>query len=246
MKSILNYHDIDRSFSPFFSTIPPEIFKKHLSFFKKYSIEIIDFEHYFKKDKGVVITFDDGFRNLYYYLPELIKEFKFRPIVFVVTGFLGEKSNWDIWINRGEHLSIKEIKYLNSLGVIFGSHTHNHYLLTALDKKDLRYELDYSKKIIEDLTGEEVKYLSYPFGKYNEYVIETAKETGYSNAFVSTPLRFKEGDFNIGRWSVYLIDNLFTIKLKNDNNGFLSEIEKIKCKMINKFSFLTYYANTIF
>lgn len=246
MKSILNYHDIDRSFSPFFSTIPPEMLKKHLLFFKKYSIETIDFNDYFKKDKGVVITFDDGFKNLYFYLPRLIEDFNFKPIVFIVTGFIGRESNWDVWINREEHLNINEIKYLSKLGVIFGSHTHNHYLLTALDEKLLKNELDYSKKLLEDLTGKEVKYLSYPFGKYNEFVVQTAKKIGYINGFVSTPLRFKEGDFNVGRWSVYLIDNFFTIKLKNDNDGFLSEIEKMKCKIINNFSFLTYYANIMF
>lgn len=243
MKSILNYHGINRRLSPFFSTIPPSIFKKNLLFFKRNLIELIEFKDYFRKEKGVVITFDDGFQSLYNYLPELIEEFNFRPIIFIVTGFIGKKSKWDVWINRENHLNKKEIKYLSEKGVLFGSHTHNHFLLTVLNRNELHYELDYSKKLLEDLTGKEIKYISYPFGKYNDYVLEKAIECGYKNGFVSTPIKFKEGDFNVGRWSVYLIDNFFTLRLKNDEDGFFSKIEKMKCRMINKFSFLTYYVN---
>ncbi len=243
MKSILNYHEIERSFSPFFSTISPEKFKKHLLFFKRKGIELIDFKDFFKKKRGIVITFDDGFKSLYQYLPEIMEEFNFRPIIFIVTGFIGKRGDWDVWIKRGIHLNEYEIKRLAELGVIFGSHTHNHPLLTALENDGLKFELEYSKKFLEDLTGKKVEYISYPFGKYNDKVVGMAKEIGYSKGFISTPVKVKESDFNIGRWSVYLIDTYFNLMHKDDTGGIIPFLEAKKCKAINNFSFLTYYLN---
>uniref|UniRef100_A0A7C4YQK5 Polysaccharide deacetylase family protein n=1 Tax=candidate division WOR-3 bacterium TaxID=2052148 RepID=A0A7C4YQK5_UNCW3 len=240
MRSILNYHKVSRSVSPFFSCITPENFETQLRFFKLY-YEIIEFEEYLKGKNGVVITFDDGFKNIMDFLPQLIEKYNFKPIVFVVTGYLGKNSGWDVWINREEHLNKYEIKKLSSAGVIFGSHTHNHPPLTMIEKDKVHYELEYSKKFLEDLIGKEVKYISYPFGRTNKFVTEKAMEIGYKNGFLSIPKKFNN-DFNIGRWSVYSFDNLFIIKKKTEDGGFLSKIEMLKCSAINRFSFISYYA----
>jgi peptidoglycan/xylan/chitin deacetylase (PgdA/CDA1 family) len=61
-----------------------------------------------------------------------------------------------------------------------------HPMLGECDESQMTYELETSKKIIEDKIGAPVKYLSLPFGSSNERVITTAKQLGYQGIFTSS------------------------------------------------------------
>jgi peptidoglycan/xylan/chitin deacetylase (PgdA/CDA1 family) len=58
-------------------------------------------------------------------------------------------------------------------------------MLGECDESQITYELETSKKIIEDKIGAPVKYLSLPFGSSNERVITIAKQLGYQGIFTS-------------------------------------------------------------
>jgi peptidoglycan/xylan/chitin deacetylase (PgdA/CDA1 family) len=61
----------------------------------------------------------------------------------------------------------------------FGSHSHRHGILTALEDDDLAAELTTSRRILEDLLDDEVTHISYPNGDTNERVKRASMDAGY-------------------------------------------------------------------
>ncbi|MBD3724130.1 MAG: polysaccharide deacetylase family protein [Flavobacteriaceae bacterium] len=85
------------------------------------------------------------------------------------------------------YMSFDEIKTLARNNQI-GSHTHSHYPIAQLSENEIKFELEYSKKIIEDLTNTKVDFLSYPYGTKkacNEQVSQEAKNSGYKIGFTT-------------------------------------------------------------
>ena len=86
-----------------------------------------------------------------------------------------------------------------------GSHTMSHCRLTIEDDASLQYELEESKRILEQHIGKPVEHLSYPYGWKNDVsdeAIAYAKQAGYKTALRSFggPVRKQDKDlYNIKR-----------------------------------------------
>ncbi len=232
MKSILLYHNISKTFSPYGSIVFPEVFRKHIKFIKSKGIKFLSPDEFFKADSGVLLTFDDGFVDLYKFAFPILIEENVPAIIFVVSGYAGKKNDWEVTMGKSfTHLSWSEIQEIHKYGITIGSHSHLHpdYSRSPLDvvKKDMQISLE----VISDKIGERVKYLSYPFGRIRESEKELAGKAGYKNAFVSTP-RETDNPYLLGRWAVYTIDTIFNLSAKVGLNKF-NTLERFKCKGIN-------------
>ena len=129
---------------------------------------------YAQRNTNVVLTFDDGYCSWPRAVLNLLKNFNFRAHFFICIKNLKE----------GE-ITKKDIIKLKNNGMVIGSHSMTHCFLNTLSKKDVFYELNESKKILEDIIQDEVKYFSIPRGIYTKEVIEIAKRAGYKNLFTS-------------------------------------------------------------
>jgi peptidoglycan/xylan/chitin deacetylase (PgdA/CDA1 family) len=76
-------------------------------------------------------------------------------------------------------LSREQIGTMCRHGFEIGSHTVSHPFLSRVNNITLDYELRESKKHIEEITGQEVISVGYPFGDFNQNVINKAYECGY-------------------------------------------------------------------
>lgn len=124
---------------------------------------------------GIYITFDDGYEDNYTYAFPLIKEYKVKVTIFVITDLIGEES----------YLNEEQIKEMSDSGFVsFQSHTVSHQDLTTLDNEQLIYELKSSKEKLESITGQIVDAISYPFGAYDNNVIDAVSQ--YYNVAVTT------------------------------------------------------------
>jgi peptidoglycan/xylan/chitin deacetylase (PgdA/CDA1 family) len=232
MKSILFYHNISKTFSPYGSIVFPGVFVKQIRFLKNKGIKFLTPAEFFKEDSGVLITFDDGFVDLYEFaFPVLIEE-QVPAVIFVVSGYAGRKNDWDVMLGKSfTHLPWNKIREMHEYGITIGSHSHLHpdYSRSPVDlvKEDMKRSFE----IISDKIGERVKYLSYPFGRIRKNEWQLAREAGYEKAFISTPNETNNPYF-IGRWGVYTIDTLFNLSAKTGLNRF-GCFEKLKCKGIN-------------
>jgi len=173
-----------------------------------------------KNDNDIALTFDDGWLGFYDNAWPILKEHGFSATVFIISDYVGKKSGWDY--KKAPHLSWDQIRELSDQGIEFGSHSASHVDLRRLDDRRLHYELADSKQAIENQTGRPVKYLSYPFGRYNLRVIEAARRAGYEKAFALSG-GGRGGDFAIARTGVYLYDTPYSIYRKLVKQSWLDE-----------------------
>lgn len=62
------------------------------------------------------------------------------------------------------------------------SHTATHPILTNVPEKDLEFELNVSKKRLEEILDRRVEHFCYPNGSFNETVWQAVKSANYKSA----------------------------------------------------------------
>ncbi|MFQ6031993.1 MAG: polysaccharide deacetylase family protein [Candidatus Zixiibacteriota bacterium] len=240
---ILTYHKISDDFDWGITRQRVSQFEKGIKFLHEQGYKTVPLEETFKPpkslDRKVVITFDDGYEDVYLNAFPVLQECGFTASIFVITGFVGKYNNWDYNLGRRRkrHLSWKQIKEMSEYGFGFGSHTVNHPDLTRIDQRFVEYELRKSKEVLEEKLGKEVIFLAYPFGRYNRFVQEKAQRAGYKGAYTLCSKNKEDGfqPFAQERWGVYLFDSPLTLKIKL-NHSRLFWMEELKGRIINRFA----------
>jgi peptidoglycan/xylan/chitin deacetylase (PgdA/CDA1 family) len=167
---ILMYHSIcvdrEKEIHPYFHiNTTSEVFEKQMHYLHENKYQIINLNKALSlmnskkinKEKYVVITFDDGYRDFFTEAYPILKKYEFNATVFVATGHIGKL------LNNKPCLSWDEIRFLNKNNIEFGSHTVNHPKLYSFDINEIVFELKESKNTIEDELGSEVFSFSYPY-----------------------------------------------------------------------------------
>jgi len=80
------------------------------------------------------------------------------------------------------YLSWKEVKIMNDSGLLFGSHTSTHPVLTRLNYKDAEEEIIKSKIIMESQLNKRTDLFSYPFGHFNKEIKKILDDNNFSCA----------------------------------------------------------------
>lgn len=123
--------------------------------------------------KPVVITFDDGYIDLYVNAFGILRKYGFRAVAFIPTGLIGTKY----------YASWEELSEMQASGLLsFESHSVSHANLPTLSKDRLVSELTESKKTLEARFGIPINFIAYPNGTSNEEVQKAAKQVGYVGA----------------------------------------------------------------
>lgn len=171
-------------------------------------------------DKSFLITFDDGFLGVYEHAVKILNELGWSATIFLVSNLIGKQDYWTQTQNPNGHiyplLELKHIKHMQEMGFAFHSHTRNHHDLSTLSVDELKKELAGSRKDLEDLLGEQVTYLAYPFGRFNDNTVSIAQSSGYEAAFSTQPgfNRSEIDAFKIRRIDVFGTDTPRMLKRK--------------------------------
>lgn len=181
--NILMYHRISNDLIPGDPsspglTVPPDVFDSHLAYLKEQGYTTVGLDDLYKAfylglslpEKSIVITFDDGCRDNYQFAYPILRKYGFRATFFVPSNYLDNGQNY---------LTAGQAKEMSDAGMDIESHTVGHVDLSALTGDALFRELTESKLSLEKLTGREVFFIAYPFGRYNQEVIEDTKKAGY-------------------------------------------------------------------
>lgn len=178
---IVSYHSVATDNERF--SIDPEIMKKQLSWLKKHYriLKLSEAEKVLTGAKkltrpGVVITIDDGYKDILTMKPFFAKN-GIKPALFVLTNT--KQANRAELANKRAFLSKADIKALKKAGWEIGSHSATHANLAKLSGKKLTDEVVSSKKELEKLLRTEVSYFAYPRGKYSKAVLAAVKKAGY-------------------------------------------------------------------
>ena len=124
-------------------------------------------------DRPVVLTFDDGYADLYSAAFPVLKEHHFKAVAYIVSGFVGRE---------GENVMPDQVREMDTNGIEIGAHTVNHVDLTKVHGSDLGSEVKGSKDALETLVGHPVLDFCYPSGRYDAEVVQAVQSAGYQSA----------------------------------------------------------------
>ena len=148
--------------------------------------------------KTVMITFDDGTYDEYYFVYPIIKKYNFKVTSFLIGSTIKdeiEPYDKDKYAYYGLD-AIKKIQY-EYPNFDFQSHSYNmHY---ATDDGKYRIESMNINELEEDFALNKkfgFKFMAYPFGYYNEKAIKAAKDQGYLMAFAFAPYGYATRNSN--------------------------------------------------
>jgi len=142
-------------------------------------------------DKSLLITFDDGYLGVFEHGLPVLRDLEWPAVMFLVSGMIGKKDGWC----QRENPSLKtyplmgtdEIQTMHTQGFSFFSHSRSHTDLNQCDEAALIDELSGSREDLERLLDEPIDYVAYPYGHYNDLVLESVKNAGYKAAFSVQP-----------------------------------------------------------
>ena len=130
--------------------------------------------------RPVVLTFDDGFRNVYEHALPCLTELGFRATVFPVAGWLGRDNAWPSQppgVPRLPLMNSAQLRELVAAGWGMGAHTVDHPFLTDCADSRLEEEIVAGRHRLEDLLSTEVDTFSYPYGAVDERSFAIARKT---------------------------------------------------------------------
>ncbi len=133
---------------------------------------------------GFVVTFDDGYRNVWQHALPILARHEVKAIQFLVAGKLGHQNDWDIAGGEVAEplMDVAQVRDWLAAGHSIGSHGMNHRILKKLTSNEAREEIAGSRKRLEDTFGVAVRHFCYPSGRYNPQVRDLVREAGYQTA----------------------------------------------------------------
>ncbi|MFZ7104819.1 MAG: polysaccharide deacetylase family protein [Peptococcaceae bacterium] len=166
------------------------------------------------EERVFCITFDDGYESNYIYALPILKKYDMKATINVVVKTIHEETTPEFNPEVLTHLSWEQMREMLDSGLIeFGSHTYNQHIYEVTDgkktapaltnkvylykEKTFESEAEWRKRIYDDLLlakakmehklGYSPKVIAYPYGDYNQAVIEIAKEVGYEIGLTTNP-----------------------------------------------------------
>ncbi len=125
----------------------------------------------------VILTFDDGFRDQYENAVPILQEYGFTATFFITTELIESGSSsymtWDL------------IKELPQAGMRIESQSMSDAPLAGLDQAAMMAEVRGAQAALTAQIGEAPHYLAYPFGAYDDLVLETAASAGLAGALTT-------------------------------------------------------------
>ena len=182
---ILQYHHVAED-TPAITSTRPDIFAEHLAYIAEHFTvlpltKVIDALRQGTKvpTNTLVITFDDGYENIYRIAHPLLQSYGFPYTVFVNPPAIGQSKKQLTW---------EQITQMQNEGVTFANHTLDH--LHLLDRLPNENEADWLARIVKNITtaeaqltekiGYSLKYLAYPFGEFSTVVKNRLKALNYT------------------------------------------------------------------
>jgi peptidoglycan/xylan/chitin deacetylase (PgdA/CDA1 family) len=125
-------------------------------------------------------------------------------------------------------LSHEEVKALHESGLVtIGAHTANHEILTNIPLNHAAETIQINLDDLGSLTGQKVRFFSYPNGDYNPEIVKILRSTSITAAFTTVKDLYFEryDDFEIPRIGIGGYDDINLFLLKS------SGIERVRSSM---------------
>lgn len=192
------------------------------------TISLRDMESYYRGEdvelpkKPIVITFDDGYLNNYENAYPILKEYDMKAVIYMIGWSVGRDTFIDSDKPITPHYNWDQAREMYDSGLIeFGSHTfdlHNEpglsygyknqvglglAMMEGENEEDyrerIRLDLERSKLMIEEEVGQEVTSIAYPYGEYNDILLDMLEDLGFRSGLITESDEGSKSPFAIRR-----------------------------------------------
>ncbi|HEM6089488.1 TPA: polysaccharide deacetylase family protein [Streptococcus suis] len=160
--------------------VDPTTFESHLKALQEAGYYTLSPEEAYKvltenvlpaSKKVVWLTFDDSLWDFYSHAYPLLKQYNMKATNNVITGFTE--------YGQAGHLTIEQIKEMQTAGLSFQGHTVNHPDLEYSSIETQVAELTSSKAYLDSQLQQETIAIAYPGGRYSADTVALTEQTGY-------------------------------------------------------------------
>lgn len=124
-------------------------------------------------ERSVVLCFDDNTEGIFRYAYPILKKRGWPFVVSAHTAYVGVRTS------KG-HNTWQQLKTMKQGGAFIVSQTHTHPPdLRTLNASQLPLEMIHSRQLMTTGLGHDVRYLTYPSGKWDARVAQAAQNAGY-------------------------------------------------------------------
>lgn len=227
---ILMYHSIAALKNPAYDRwcVSPARFHEQLSVLADNGYAVMTTGDYVDQlDRGgtlpkkvAVITFDDGLQDFLTGALPILDRFGFRATLYVVAGMVGKTSRWLEALGEGDRpmLTAEELRAVARAGIEIGGHSMTHPELDVLTPVDAMYEIDGSRRVLEDILGMPPRSFAYPHGYNSSTTRKIVERAGYRSAVRVRHALSERDEFRFGMSRLIITEDL-------DARRFLALIE---------------------
>ncbi|TLU64623.1 polysaccharide deacetylase [Thalassotalea litorea] len=183
---ILVYHHVS-SETPASTSLSAEQFKKHLTYLRDNGFTVMALNDLIDSlkagktivDKAVVITFDDGYTDIFEQAHPMLKLFDYPYTLFINPGKVAK--------NKSGYLTWAQLKAMADDGVLIANHGlhHDSLIKTPEGMSQEQWaaqkiaELQQSEQILADQLGQSWKYFALPYGEYTADIQQKLQDLNY-------------------------------------------------------------------
>ncbi|NLD62057.1 polysaccharide deacetylase family protein [Candidatus Sumerlaeota bacterium] len=120
-----------------------------------------------------LLTFDDGWKDNATQALPILRELKMPATLFLAVGRVGTE----------QMMSSSDVEQWIDSGCNIESHTCTHPHLDELPHEKVMEELTRSRDELKRLFGVESKWICYPYGHFNQAIVDAVQTAGYDGAF---------------------------------------------------------------
>jgi peptidoglycan/xylan/chitin deacetylase (PgdA/CDA1 family) len=125
--------------------------------------------------KPVVLTFDDGYIDMFGTVYSLLRSMHLTATFFIVPGFLDTR----------RYLSWKQVEQMAGAGMEIEAHSMTHPDLTTVPAAQQWTEVAQSRHELEQRLHRAVRVFAYPYGAHNASVLSAVSKAGYWGGFTT-------------------------------------------------------------
>jgi peptidoglycan/xylan/chitin deacetylase (PgdA/CDA1 family) len=161
----------------------------------------------------VIVTFDDGWIDGWQDALPVLQKYGMIATFFIPAQWIGSADE--------QIMNWAQVEALSQAGMEIGSHAMTHPYLNQLDLDQLTWELQESRSILQEHTGQPVDTFAYNFGIYDYNVLVQVQAAGYRAALtINDGLYVSANDlYEMPRLTVPYGGDLDTFKVMLGENG---------------------------
>jgi len=174
--------------TPDSTSVSTQQFTQHIKYLKLNKMHVIPLTSLLKSLKAgeelpehtVIITFDDGYKDLKQYALPLLKKEGFPFSIFINSEAIDKKYNSQMsWQDLRETLTYGGEIFNHSV-----SHTHMVRRLPSESKSQwqtrMTHEIEFAQQRLEKEVGSTQKVFAYPYGEFDFDVMNIIRKLGYT------------------------------------------------------------------